>query len=250
MSAAKENDKSAPSGAAQFDTTHWSIVLAAGRRSSADSKQALESLCRTYWYPLYVYARRRCADAHEAQDLTQAFFVQLLEKDSLAVAAPERGRFRSFLLTCFKNFLANEWDKAAADKRGGGKKPISLDFAWGESEYSREPAQGIAPEKQYDRQWALTLLDHVLKTLRAESVSAGKGDQFDQLSAFITGDKAPVSYAEIACRLGISEGAAKVAAHRLRRRYRDLLRAEIAQTVADADEVQDEINKLFATLAS
>ena len=237
-------------GESDFRTTHWSMVLTAGRRSSPQSDEALAALCRIYWYPLYVYARRRASDPHEAQDLTQAFFARLLEKNTLAVADPQRGKFRSFLLTCFKNFLANERDKATAAKRGGGMSPIPLDFVWGESQFSREPVEKLTPDRHFDRQWALTLLDHVLETLRTEFRRASKEEHFDQLKAFIGGEDAAISYAEAAQRLGMTPGAAKVAAHRLRRRYRDLLRAEIAQTLADPEEVQEEINRLFAALGS
>ena len=233
-----------------FQTTHWSIVLAAGRNSSPNSSEALASLCQTYWYPLYAYARRRVNDAHEAQDLTQGFFAQLLEKNYIAAAEPERGKFRAFLLTSFKNFLANEWDKARALKRGGGKAPIPLDFESGESRFSLEPTDDLTPDRLYEKQWALTLLTHVLGQLREESVRAGKEQQFEHLKEFITGPALPGGYTEAAGRLDMTEGAAKVAAHRLRRRYRDLLRAEISQTVYDPSEVDDEIRSLFATFAS
>ena len=249
MSAANERDKSVPSSAAQFDTTHWSVVLAAGRRSSANSEKALESLCRTYWYPLYAYVRRRVADVHEAQDLTQEFFARLLEKNYLAEAQPQRGRFRAFLLTTFKHFLSKEWDKAKAQKRGGGRAPIPLDFDSGDSRYSVEPSESLTAEQLYDRQWAVTLLDRVMDRLRDEFIRAGKTVPFERLKGFLIGQHSNVTYADIADELGMTEGTVKMTAHRMRQRYRELLRSEIAQTVADPGDVDDEIRDLFATFS-
>lgn len=237
-------------GPAEFASTHWSIVLAAGHRSSPGSRDALATLCRAYWFPLYAYARRRTRDVHEAQDLTQAFFVALLEKDSLASVHPDRGRFRAFLITAFKNFMANEWEKAHAQKRGGGVAPIPLDFDAGESRFSREPTDELTPERLFERDWVLSLLDRVLDRLRDEFERGGKLDQFERLKVFITPQSTASSHAEVARELGMTEGAVAVAAHRLRRRYRDLLRAEIAQTVASPDEVDDEIRNLFEALAA
>ena len=237
-------------GDARFQSTRWSIVLEAGHRSSPDSSEALATLCRIYWYPFYAYVRCRVRDVHEAQDLTQAFFAQLLEKNYVAEAEPERGKFRSFLLTSFKHFLSKEWDKAKAQKRGAGRAPISLDFSSGETRYLLEPADELTPERIYDRQWALTLLERVLDRLNEEFVRARKRKLFEQLKVFIAGEGAPISYAEVAGQLGISEGAAKVAAHRMRRRYREILREEIAQTVAEPSQVEDEIRSLFDTLGS
>jgi len=251
MAVNSQNDKSnAAAGDRHFHTTHWSLVLAAGQRSSSRSNEALSALCQMYWYPLYAYVRRRVRDVAEAQDLTQGFFSQLLEKNHLAVAQPERGKFRAFLLTSFKNFLANEWDKANALKRGGGKAPIPLDFESGETRFSLEPTDDLTPDRLYDKQWVLTLLKQVLGQLREESILAGKERQFEHLKVFIAGQAAPGGYAEAAGKLGMTEGAAKVAAHRLRQRYRELLRAEIAQTVAEPSEVDEEIRSLFATLSS
>ena len=243
-------DERPKSSAAQFATTHWSVVLAAGRRGSSDCEAALETLCKTYWCPLYAYVRRRVPDVHEAQDLTQAFFERLLEKDYVADADPKRGRFRAFLLTAFKHFLSKEWDKARAQKRGGGRAFISLDFAAGESRYLREPADELTPERVYDRQWALTLLEQVLARLRDEFVRAGQADLFEQLKVFITARTTAAGYAGTAGELNISEGAVRVAVHRLRRRYRQLLRAEIAQTVSEPGSVEDEIRSLFSALGS
>ena len=224
--------------------------MAAGLRSSTRSNDALAALCGAYWYPLYAYVRRRVRDVDEAQDLTQEFFSQLLEKNYLAVAQPGRGKFRAFLLTSFKNFLANERDKAGALKRGGGKAPIPLDFESGETRFSLEPIDDLTPDGLYDRQWVLTLLNHVLDRVREELIRAGKEQVFEHLKLFITGETVPGGYAEAAAKLGMTEGAAKVAAHRLRQRYRALLRDEISQTVAEPSDVDDEIRSLFATLGS
>jgi DNA-directed RNA polymerase specialized sigma24 family protein len=231
-----------------FASTHWSLVLAAGQRSLPGSDQALAALCRTYWYPLYAFARRRLGDVHQAQDFTQDFFARLLEKNILASALSDRGRFRAFLLTAFKNFLANEGDKARAQKRGGGQAPLPLDFHAGDSRYELEPADRWTPERLFDRQWTLTLIGQVLAALRAEFAADGKEALFDQIKGFLTGES-DASYAAIALGLGMSEGAAKAAAHRMRQRYRELLRHEVAQTVADPAEIDDEIRRLFESLA-
>ncbi len=240
----------APIGSPEFASTHWSIVLAAGHRSSPGSREALAALCRGYWFPLYAYARRRTRKVHEAQDLTQAFFAALLEKDYLATLRPERGRFRAFLLTAFKHFLANEWEKAQAQKRGGGVASIPLDLVAGETRLAHEPADELTPERAFDRQWVLSLLDRVLGQLREDFASNGKLDQFEQLKVFITPQTSAVSQADVARELGMTEGGVAVATHRLRRRYRELLRAEIAQTVAGPGEVDDEIRSLFAAFGS
>ncbi len=235
-------------GADQFKTTHWSLVLAAGDHSAVDSRQALESLCEAYWYPLYAYIRRRVPDVNEAQDLTQAFFTELLEKNYVGSARPERGRFRAFLLTAFKHFLAKEWDKAKAHKRGGGRTPIPLDFESGDSRYSIEPCSGLTAEQLYDRQWAVSLLGQTMERLVSEFVRAGKAKQFEQLKGFIVGDHSGTTYSDAAAELNMTEAACKMAASRMRRRYRGLLRDEVAQTVAEPAEVDDEIRKLFAIL--
>ena len=234
--------------AARFATTHWSVVLAAGRTSSPDSRRALTTLCETYWYPSYAYVRRRGYAREEAQDLTQEFFLGLLEKDVLRAADPERGRFRSFLLGSLKNFLANEWRDARAKKRGGGRVPLSLDFRSAEDQYALEPGHELTPEKIYERRWALTLLERSLSKLREEFTRAGKSDLFDQLKVFLGGEGQRVSYKEIAEKLAMTEGAVKVSVHRLRRRCRELLRAEIAQTVAGPEEVDEELRHLFSAL--
>ncbi len=242
-----DNDPAAhPRGTAQFATTRWSIVLSAGRGSTPDSQRALTSLCETYWYPLYTYARRRVADVHEAQDLTQAFFATLLEKEYVAAADRQRGRFRAFLITAFRHFLSKEWAKAKTQKRGGGRSAIRLDFDGADSRLIIEPAAGLSAEQWYDRQWAVTLLDEILRRLEEECEQAGHAQRYSLLKPFIVGGQPVETYAEVAAQLGITQGAAKMAATRLRRRYRSLLREEIAATVNGEDEIDDEIRKLFA----
>jgi RNA polymerase sigma factor (sigma-70 family) len=231
-----------------FATTHWSVVLEAGRTHRPDADRSLTALCESYWYPLYAYVRRRVKDPGEAQDLTQEFFARLLEKDLLASATPDRGRFRSFLLTAMKHFLANEWNKAHTQKRGGRRLVLSLDFDSGDSRYGLEPAHELTPERLYERKWALTLLDRVLGRLREEYQARGKAAHFERLRPFISGSRTEAAYADAAQELGVSAGAAKVAAHRLRKRYRDLLRDELAQTVADPADIDDEIAWLFQAL--
>ena len=222
--------------------------MAAGCTNQPAAEQALATLCEKYWFPLYAYVRRRVKDSSEAQDLTQEFFARLLEKDILASAAPDRGRFRSFLLTAMKNFLANDWRQARAQKRGGQRRELSLDFAAGDSRYSLEPGHDLTPERLYERKWVMTLLDRVLDRLRAQYVAESHLADFDLLRPFIGGNRAEASYAEVAKELNLSEGAAKVAAHRLRKRYRNLLRSELAQTVADPADIDDEISWLFRAL--
>lgn len=241
-----------PQPGSSFATTHWSIVLEAGRgrrslAAAGDANAALQALCQSYWVPLYAYVRRRVRDVSEAQDLTQEFFARLLEKDLLAHAAPERGRFRSFLLTAMQNFLTNEWRKGQAEKRGGGKV-LSLDFATNDSRLSFEPGHDWTPERIFERTWAITLLDHVLTRLRDEYTQTGKQQLFAALRPYIAGKSAEATLAEVAEQLGLTEGAAKVAAHRLRKRYRELLRDELSQTVADEADIDAEIAWLFKAL--
>jgi len=225
------------------------MVLAAGQKSTSQKAAALQSLCHTYWRPLYAYVRRQVTDVNESQDLTQAFFAELLEKNYIGIAVPERGRFRAFLLTAFKHFLSKQWDKAKAQKRGGGRTMISLDFATADAEYRFEPCTRLTPEQLYDRQWAITLLEQILLRLEKEFAMRGKTEHFRHLKDFAIGDHASVTYADAAAALGTTEAAAKMAAHRLRQRYRELLRDEIAQTVATCDEIDDEIRSLFAVLS-
>lgn len=232
-------------GDAGFATTQWSMVLDA-RRSAPEARQALAELCQRYWYPLYVYVRRRVPEVHEARDLTQEFFAHLLEKQTLHHADPARGRFRSFLLTALHHFLANQWHKARARKRGGGKAVLRLDFDDAPPHASLEPTHQLTPEKLFDRQWALALLDLVLTRLRLEHEAAGRAKLFEQLKQFLMGESPEATYLQAAAALGMSAGTLRVAAHRFRKRYRELLRQEVAQTVADEAEIEDEIRALFA----
>ncbi len=232
-----------------FVTTHWSLVVSAGRNDTPDARNALEKLCRAYWFPIYAFVRRQGHGPHDAQDLTQDFFARLLEKNYLAGVNPAKGRFRSFLLASLKHFLANEWDKARAQKRGGGQILIPIDIAAAESSGGLDPADHLTAERVFERRWALTLLEQVLRRLRADYVRDGRENLFEQLKPTLTEASRTVGYAEIATRLGTTEGAVKVAVHRLRQRYREVLRAEIADTVASPGEVEDEIRNLFAALA-
>ena len=239
----------------RFATTRWSLVLQAKDQPSPDASAALADLCRAYWYPLYVLIRRRSRDSHEAQDLTQSFFTRLLEKDFLGDVDPARGRFRAFLLAAVKHFLANEWDKGRAIKRGGQHRFISLEansFDWdsGESRFLMEPAHELTAERLFERQWAIALLDRVLSRLRDEHTDARKLNHFETLQPFLSVDRDSVNYAQAAERLGIPESSARVAAHRLRKRYRELLRDEIAHTVANPEEIEDEIRYLFHVLTA
>ncbi len=233
--------------ASQFATTHWSLVLAAGERGNAESTRALEKLCQAYWPPLYAYARRRVSNIHEAQDLTQAFFERLLEKRYLAEANPERGRFRAFLITSFTHFLSKEWDKARTQKRGGGRPVFSLDFASQDSSGS-ELADGLTAERLYERQWAVTLLNRVMNRLQREMEQSGKGQQFHTLKEFI-GGSGDSSYSIVAIELNLSEAAARMAASRMRGRYRELLRDEISQTVSSQEDIDNEVQHLFETFS-
>lgn len=239
----------AVSGQRRFATTRWSLVLAAGGRATAQSRLALAALCETYWQPLYAYVRRRGFTAHEAQDLTQDFFTRLLEKDVVERADRQRGRFRSFLLGSLNHFLANHRRRQRTLKRGGNAPRLSLDFSAGERHVQIEPMHELTPERVYERRWALTLLDRVLAALRQEYAAAGKGTLFDELQGHLDGGGDAGAYHEIASRLGMSEGAVKVAAHRLRRRFRDRLRAEVAQTVDNPAEVEDELRALLRAVA-
>ncbi len=221
-------------------------MLAAGDGEVRASREALTALCRIYWYPLYAYARRRTENAHDAEDVTQEFFTRLLETNLIARATPDRGRFRSFLLTSFRNFLANEWNKGRADKRGGGRKLLSLDLDTAESRYRQDVSPGLSPDQLFDRQWALSVLDQVLERLREESASAGRRD-FEILKQFLSGAPADLGYADAARLLGKSENATRVAVHRLRLKYREFLREEIARTVDDPADVDREIRLLFSS---
>jgi RNA polymerase sigma-70 factor (ECF subfamily) len=236
--------------AGRFATTHWSVVISAGRPKSASYRQALETLCQTYWFPLYAYLRRHGYDSHRAQDYTQAFFTGLLAKGGLGLADPRRGKFRSFLLASLKHFLSNERARARAIKRGGGRKALSLDFENAESQYALEPRDELSPEKLFERSWALTILDRTMARLQAEAVNTNKQKSFELLKSYLTAGEGSTSYRRAAEELDITEGAVRVAVHRLRKRYRELLRDEIAQTVISDDQIDEEIRDLFAALGS
>jgi DNA-directed RNA polymerase specialized sigma24 family protein len=246
----EEPSSSTPPSAGVFATTRWTVVMAAGGTDSPTACAALEALCAGYWYPLYVYVRRQGHGPHDAQDLTQAFFARLLEKNYLADVQREKGRFRSFLLASLKHFLANEWDRERALKRGGGRRLIALDDDSAESRYKLEPKDELSADKIFERRWALTLLDKVLSQLRAEYEHGGKAEAFEILKPYLSAGRTSVPYAHAGEKLRMNEGAVKVAVHRLRKRYRELLRAEIAQTVSTASEIEAEIRYLFAALSS
>lgn len=230
-------------------TTRWSMVLhARGDASSPDAHVALSELCEAYWLPLYAFIRRQTPDVHAAQDLTQAFFTLLLEKHYLDDVHPNRGRFRAFLLAAVKHFLSNERDKARALKRGGGVHILSLDWQQGERRLQNEPEDGITAERMFDREWALALLDRVLERLKSEQHAAGKAQSFAALQRLLSTERTDINYAAAAETLGMTEEATRVAVHRLRKRYRFLLRDEIAQTIDADDSVEDELKALFAVL--
>ena len=247
MSGTHDELSSAPASA-QFATTHWSVVLAAGERELPQAAEALEKLCRAYWYPLYVYVRRQGNSPEDAQDLTQDFLSRLLEKNYFAKADRDRGKFRTFLLGSLKNFLVNEWKRAGRLKRGGGVEFLSIDANVAEDRYATEPANEANPDAAYEQRWAVTLIEHVLATLRREYIAADKARLFEELKGFIWGDKSTASYAEIAGHLNLTEGTVKVAVHRLRQRFRQLLRAEVAHTVARPEDVDGELRHLIAVV--
>ena len=232
----------------RFQTTQWSLVLAAQRRGDRDAEQALAQLCEDYWFPLYAFVRRQGHDSEAARDLTQAYFVKLLEKDYLSDVDREAGRFRSFLLASIKHFLINEWKAERAAKRGGSQAPVSLDFDEAEGRFRTEPVGGETPERSFERRWARVVLQRTNAALREEFVASGKRAQFDRLAPILTGSQATQSYAEIARALDQTEAAVKMAVHRVRRRFGELLRIEIGRTVADPSDVDAEIRYLFDAL--
>ena len=233
-------------GSSQFPVTRWSLVVAAGDPQRKEARSALVSLCEHYWYPLYAYLRRRGYPSYEAQDLTQDFFVRVLEGRYLDRADPEKGRFRSFILTSLKFFVADDADRRRAGKRGGGMV-APLEFSSGEERYQREPAHDETPERIFERRWALSLIDRVVEKLREEYVNHGRPEHFERLKVFLLA-QSDAPYAELAQEMNTSEGALKVAIHRLRKRYRELFRQEIADTVADPAEVESELRYLAAVL--
>ena len=237
-------------GRPDFTTTHWTLVLAAGKAESADALVAMEKLCSAYWYPLYAFIRRKGYESHDAQDLTQSFFARLLEKDYLRGIDRTKGKFRSFLLAALEHFMANVWRDAHAQKRGGKVTFISMDDESAEQIYGQLSARGLSPEQVFEQQWAMALLGQVLARLREEFAAAGKGAQFKELKVFLTGEKCTVSYADLAVRLQTTEAALKMAVSRMRQRYGEILRTEIALTVESPAEVDEELRALFAALAS
>lgn len=245
----KPADQPSPAQGASFTTTHWSVVLAAGEQDSPQASEALETLCRSYWYPLYAYVRRRGYGPEDAQDLTQEFFAQLLRKNYPAQADRAKGKFRSFLLLTLNHFLADAHERAAAGKRGGGQILISLDAEAPEDRYRLEPADDVTPDKLFERRWAQTLLQRALVRLRQEYMPAGKAEIYAVLRAFEPGEQKTLSYAKAADQLGISESALKSMIHRLRLRHRELVREEIAQTVGTASDVDEELHHLMAVVS-
>lgn len=239
-----------PAGAAQFANTHWSVVLsAANKRDPTRALESLEKLCGVYWHPLYFYARRQGESPHDAQDLTQEFFARLLQNDLLDSVDRSRGRFRSFLLAAFKHFLSNERDKARAQKRGGGQHPVPIDASDAETHYGLEPADKMTAEKIFERRWAMTLLERTATRLREEYERDGKNQLFEQLKITLTEPRGAIAYAVLGRALQMSEGAVKVAVHRLRLRYREILRSEVADTLADPADVEDEVRQIFRALS-
>jgi RNA polymerase sigma factor (sigma-70 family) len=231
-----------------FATTHWSVVLAAGNSQSPSAAEALEILCRTYWYPLYAFVRRQGHSPHDTEDLLQGFFARFLEKHYLRDVDRAKGRFRSFLLAALKHFLANEWDKAKAVKRGGRVDFLSLEGEAAESRYYEEPASELTPEKLYEQRWAYELLERVMERVQHEFDASGQSSLFEALKVFLLGESQGVSYADVATPQGLSEGALKKRVQRMRQRYQRLLREEIAHTVARPEEVEDEIRYLFSVV--
>ena len=233
----------------QFTTTHWSVVLSAGQHSSPAGQVAMEQLCRIYWYPLYAHVRRRGHDHHSAEDLTQEFFSRLLDQQWLNSVAPEKGRFRTFLLAALDHFLANEWLKGQSLKRGGGQVIVSIDETQsGEERYSREVAFGATPARAFDKLWATTVLDQAMTRLQQEFSTRGKAAHFEDWKVFLSREATAQDCQASSQRLGMSAGAVTVAVHRLRERYGDLLRETVAQTVAEAADVDEELRYLFALL--
>jgi RNA polymerase sigma factor (sigma-70 family) len=233
-----------------FLTTHWSVVLSAGQPDSPGSARALEQLCLAYWYPLYAHIRRRGHQAEEARDLTQGFFVELLANRSVSVADPNRGRFRTFLLASLDNYLRHHHRDATALKRGGGIEFISRDAQAAEERYAREPADQRSPDREFDRRWALATLDKVRDQLRRELMVAGKAELFDLLRPYLCEDQQTTPYAQVAAQLKMTTVAVKVMVHRLRRRYGELLRTEVGQTLANPADADEELKHLIAALGN
>ncbi len=231
-----------------FPNTRWSVVLAATQGQSPESAAALEAICRAYWHPLYAYVRRCGQSPHDAQDLTQDFFYRLLEKRWLDSADPGKGKLRTFLVVALKNFMSKEWRRASAQRRGGGQAQVQFDTAFAESRYAAD-VNSLAPEEEFDHQWALTLLDLTVNRLRAEFAAAARPADFDALKNCLMAARGAIDYAAVAAQLGVNEGAARVAVHRLRKRFREIYREEISQTLADGTDLEGELRHLASALA-
>lgn len=240
--------KPSPTPPAGFHTTRWSVVLSAQGKSEGDAFASLEALCRQYWPPLYAYVRHRGHPAHDAQDLTQAFFARLLDKEWLTAAEREKGRFRSFLLMTMKRFLANEWDRAQTRKRGGGVEVISLNAAWAEGLSAAGPEAAWPADALYERRWAITLLESVMRRLQQEHAGAGRLEEYEVLKPWLTAERGGIPYEELAAALGVAPASARSAVHRLRKRFREVFRQEVAATVADPADVDDEMRAVVAAL--
>jgi RNA polymerase sigma-70 factor (ECF subfamily) len=233
----------------RFATTNWSMVLAAGEADSSRSRQALAALCEAYWYPVYAFLRRKGCTVEEARDLAQGYFLELLEKGFLKEVRPEAGRFRSFLLVSVKHFLSNALNRERALKRGGGLSPLRLEFDAAEGRYAMDPADSaLTPDRLFERQWAMAVLERAMQGLR-DSLRSGDTARFDLLKLYLTGEEPAVPYRQVAAELGLSESAVKVAVHRMRVRFGQVLREVIAQTVASPEEIDDEIRFMLSSLA-
>ena len=241
---------STPTGTSRFATTHWSVVLAAGSPESTRYQEAIEILCKTYWFPLYAYLRRRGYNRHQAEDYIQGFFASLLEKQGLRLANSDRGKFRSYLLGALKHFMADERDRARTQKRGGDSRVFSLDFDNGEAQYAPEPVHQLSPDKLFKRAWALTVLRGAASKLEAEWSAMHKQELFQHLVVYLAPAEETVSYRDMAAELSMSKAAVKTATYRMRKRYRELLRGEVAQTVATEEQIEDELRELFAAFSS
>jgi len=249
MSATTDEATDAPRDAA-FNTTHWSVVMAAGAGGSESARAAIETLCRSYWFPLYAFGRRQGNSPEDAEDLTQEFFARFLARDRFALADRGCGRFRTFLLTSLKRFQTDEWRRGNRLKRGGGVTFVSTGAAEAESRYSAEPRHELSPDRLFDRRWAEALLERAMERLRQDYSSTGRADVYAQLQQFLWGRNAEMSYVEMGRHLGLSEGAVKVAVHRLRQRFREILRAEVARTVENPEQVEEELQHLLGAFAS
>jgi RNA polymerase sigma-70 factor (ECF subfamily) len=237
-----------PTSAIGFHTTHWTVILQARDENGTVGREALASLCATYWYPLYAFVRRQGASAHEAEDLTQEFFSQFLQRNALASVRPTAGRFRSFLLACLKNFMANERERAHAQRRGGGRSPVPLDTGDAETRYQLEPADKLTPEAIYERRWAFAVLERTMSELRDKYGRDQAGRQFEELQGFLPGGQPNTSRTELATKRGVTVGAIDVAVHRMRKEFGAVLREQVAQTVSSPAEVEEELHYLISVL--